>query len=123
MNLILKQLIIVAITFAVVYWFQDKEDKKNKVVRKTYYEQFKLPVLISAIVGFLLNITSTKDIVPVKFEESPVIQTNPVTINPITEINKPQLIGGVDILPIQNAFDSIISGNIDQDIYTDLPDF
>jgi predicted permease len=56
MNLILKQLIIITGTFLVILWFQSIDDKKHNKTRETFYEKYKFPILVSAIIGFVINV-------------------------------------------------------------------
>jgi hypothetical protein len=114
MNLKLKQCLIILSTFIVILWYQKIEDKKYKRHRKTVYDQIKFPLLISSIIGLLLNlpnifITESCDITVV----SPITVLSPVkkTFNTDFDLVKP--------------FTSNFSRkNIsDQQIYTDLPDF
>ncbi len=56
MNLILKQILIVGVCFLIILWFQNKEDVKNKKERTSFYDKYKFPLLVSSIVGLILNL-------------------------------------------------------------------
>jgi hypothetical protein len=51
MNLILKQILILGTTFFVILWFQNCEDTRNNKVRTTFHDTYKLPVLVTALLG------------------------------------------------------------------------
>lgn len=55
MNLYLKQFLIIIATFFIILWFQNCDDKKHKRERKTFHEIYKLPLLVSAITGLIIN--------------------------------------------------------------------
>jgi predicted permease len=56
MNLIIKQIIVVIITFLIILWFQNSDDKKHNRDRKSFYDKYKLPLLVSTIIGLILNL-------------------------------------------------------------------
>jgi hypothetical protein len=56
MDLIIKQILIIAFTFFITLWLQSSDDKKYKNERITFYEKYKLPIFFSALVGLILNI-------------------------------------------------------------------
>lgn len=56
MNLILKQFLIIGAAFLIILWFQHQDDKKHKRERKSFYEQYKFPLLVSSIIGLVLNL-------------------------------------------------------------------
>jgi predicted permease len=56
MNLILKQFLIIGAIFLIILWFQYQDDKKNRRERKTFYDKYKFPLLVSSIIGLLLNL-------------------------------------------------------------------
>ena len=58
MNLILKQILIIGATFLIILWFQNIDDKKSKRERLTLFDQYKFPILVSSIIGLLLNVFS-----------------------------------------------------------------
>jgi len=88
MNHIIKQLLIVLITFLLILWFQRCDDKKNNKIRKTLYEKYKLPLLVSSIVGLLLqaNIRKKKFI---SWDSTELYADSPVSIDMIDTIGPP----------------------------------
>lgn len=56
MNPYLKQFIIITIVFIIIMVYQEQQDKRHNRVRETTYEKYKLPLLVSSIVGLLLNL-------------------------------------------------------------------
>ena len=98
MNSNIKQFLIISFIFIIIWWFQSIDDKKNKKERITFYDTYKLPILVSAIVGLILNITFFVDI-------------NKKECNNIDEF--------IIITPTKPS-NNIIS---DQQIFTDMPDF
>ncbi len=72
MNLILKQILIVGVCFLIILWFQNKEDVKNKRERTSFYDKYKFPLLVSSIVGLILNLQNILDI-------NEICDTNSVT--------------------------------------------
>jgi hypothetical protein len=145
MNHIIKQLLIVLITFLLILWFQKCDDKKNNKIRKTLYEKYKLPLLVSSIVGLLLqaNIRKKKFI---SWDSTELYVNSPLSIEMIDTIGPPsptnilrnsnllinKLPSTNNILPSTN---NILSPKLNlpqiidnpkfsnQQIYTDLPDF
>jgi hypothetical protein len=98
MILILKQILIITISFLIVYWFQYKDDLKVKRKRITMYEKFKFPLLIATIVGLVLNLHEF--------------------------MNKDCKITSVVVSPIiERKTESSHFSDINQLIYTDMPDF
>ena len=95
MNLYLKQFIIIIITFFLILWFQDCDDKKNNKERTSYHDKYKLPILVSALLGLILNFNDI-------FFPQPIIEETIIIENK-------------NILPIKSIQD--------QQIYTELPDF
>jgi hypothetical protein len=55
MNKILQQLLIISSVFLIILWFQIQDDRKHNKKRNGYYDMYKFPILISAIIGLLLN--------------------------------------------------------------------
>lgn len=107
MHHLIKQLIIIVIIFLVILWFQDCDDKRNNRTRKTKYEKYKLPVLVAAIIGLMLQANFKQD----KF----IILT-------ATDIEGPNDIILSEKPKIKTPF--LTSKDIsDQQIFTDLPDF
>ncbi len=95
MNLYLKQFIIILITFFLILWFQNCDDKKNKKERTTYHDKYKLPILVCALLGLILNFNDIFYSTPI-IEETIIIEQKPV-------------------LPVKTIQD--------QQVYTELPDF
>jgi hypothetical protein len=56
MNLFLKQFLVISFVFLIILLFQNLEDKKQNRARNTFYEKFKLPLLISSITGLIINL-------------------------------------------------------------------
>lgn len=77
MNLIIKQIIVMIITFLLILWFQNIDDTKNKRIRISYYEKYKLPLLVSTIIGLILNF-------PAFFKLNDCVNENITEINIIT---------------------------------------
>ncbi len=106
MNLILKQLLIITITFLIISWFQNSDDKKYNKTRNTFYDKYKFPTLVSAIIGLLINlpeiISTTKELCQENIKN--ITENSSITSNNQV-INKPT---------------NIIT---EQQIYTTLPDF
>ena len=98
MNIILKQILIIGATFFIILWFQNCEDKKNNKERTCFQDKYKLPILVCAVVGLLINF---KEI----FTDDSVENVEVI----ISEV-KPKL----------NEYSSDM---INQQIYTDMPDF
>jgi hypothetical protein len=73
MNLIIKQLCIIIGVFSITLWVQDMDDKKYNKIRTDVYDKYKFPLLISAIIGFLINIpeiimkSNTNNEIPLSF--------------------------------------------------------
>ena len=51
-----KYLIIIIFSFLIFYWIQIIDDKKYKITRNSLYEKYKNPLLISSIIGLILNL-------------------------------------------------------------------
>jgi len=135
MNLILKQLCIIIGVFSITLWVQDMDDKKYNKTRSDVFDKYKFPLLMSAIIGFLINIpeiimkSNTNNEIPVSFINS---------IRPNAELGSPTK-QTLEALPyvkqrLSRMNDSIIEpldltrAKFDkpfreQQIYTSLPDF
>jgi hypothetical protein len=100
MNIILKQLLIIGATFFIILWFQNCEDKKNNKERNTLQDKYKLPILVSAVVGLILN-----------FKE---------IFNDNVQENVEIIISEVPSKIIQSKG---LPSDMNQHIYTDMPDF
>ena len=97
MNLILKQILILGTTFFVILWFQNCEDTRNNKVRTTYHDTYKLPILVTALLGLIIN-----------FKE---LFSDDIIVTPI--------IVESTIVPTQNNMFS----DMNQQVYTEMPDF
>jgi hypothetical protein len=134
MNKIFKQVLIISCVFVVIYWFQQKDDKKSKRVRTTFNEKYKLPLLVSSIIGFILNfklitnlnndtITEVTIITPVEACESRNTGFAPVKeFKKLNEMSKP-FINSNNFGSKTNDLTWFSKNPTDQQIYTDLPDF
>jgi hypothetical protein len=114
MNFILKQLLIITCIFLIITWFQNIDDKKYNKIRNTFYDKYKFPILVSAIIGLIINL-------------SDIILTNELCNNNeenITEITFITPIKKVIEKSNNNLIRPLSNDNItDQQIYTSLPDF
>ena len=120
MDLILKQLIIIAGTFLVILWFQNVDDKKHNKSRDTFYEKYKFPILVSAIVGFVINIPEIISSVSGTSCDANVTEIAIFTAGePIKQLGKN--IGKLS--PVDLARKSVKNVISEQQIFTDLPDF
>jgi hypothetical protein len=54
MNLLIKQLGIIFFCFMFILLLQNIDDCKYKINRKTHYEKYKFPILISSFLGLLI---------------------------------------------------------------------
>ena len=50
----LKQFLILLAVFGIIYWFQHVDDKKKNKNRDSIYNNIKLPLLVTAIVGLVI---------------------------------------------------------------------
>jgi hypothetical protein len=120
MNLIIKQLIIIVSTFLVIVWFQNIDDKKHNKIRETFYEKYKFPILVSAIVGFIINIPEI-----ISSISGDSCASNRADITIFTTDN--HMNQNEQNIPKISPFDFVRKNgkNIisEQQIYTDLPDF
>lgn len=122
MNLILKQFLIIGVAFFIILWFQYQDDKKHKRERKSFYDQYKFPLLVSSIIGLVLNL-------PTLFGMG---EKSVETLTELTPIEKCDM---AKTFVHNNNFGShgkeqmtwFGNGNgkqaSDQQIFTDLPDF
>lgn len=126
MNLILKQVLIIGTIFTVILWFQHQDDKKTKRERKTFFDKYKLPLLVSSIIGLLINIPSLLNLSNGNQE----IFTELTIITPVKECDKLKEMAK----PFMNSnnFGTKTNPNdltwfsknpTEQQIFTDLPDF
>jgi len=107
MKLIVKQIIVMIIVFIIILWFQNNDDKKNNRTRINLFDKYKLPLLVSTIVGLILNF-------PILFKMNELTQQNKCTeiniLSPIREVKMPTHTNLKDII-----------NNLQ--ISTDMPDF
>ena len=138
MNHIIKQLLIVIITFLTIMWFQKCDDKRNNKIRKTLYEKYKLPLLVSSIVGLLLQANIRKDDF-ISWDSTELYSDTPISLDMLDTIGPPSphnilrnpnlhlLFKDNIILPVENKINiPPVIKNFkfsDQQIYTELPDF
>lgn len=122
MNLILKHFLIIGITFVIILWFQSQDDKKHKKERKSCYDEYKFPLLVSSIVGLVLNL-------PVLFN---MCEKSVETLSKVTVITPVKNCDIAKTFVHNNNFGtskeqlSWFGGNklsSDQQIFMDLPDF
>ena len=107
MKLIIKQIIVMVITFLIILWFQNKDDAKHNKTRVSLYDKYKLPLLVSTIIGLILNY-------PIFFKISECKPENNLTeISILTPIKEVQI-------PTQTNLKDIINN---LQISTDMPDF
>ena len=151
MNHIIKQLLIVIITFLIILWFQKCDDKRNNKIRKTLYEKYKLPLLVSSIVGLLLQANIRKDKF-ISWDSTELYSDTPISLDMLDTIGPPSpnnilrnsnlnlLFKNKLNVPLEDKINIPSSNKInipssnkinippvikfsDQQIYTDLPDF
>ena len=106
MKLIIKQLIIVIIVFLVFLWFQNTDDKKHNRKRVTLFDKYKLPLLVSAIIGLILNY-------PILFKTQKCPPQNITEISILSPINEVKIPTSTNLKDIINNLQ----------ISTDMPDF
>jgi hypothetical protein len=56
MHIYIKQSLIILSIFLIILWIQTVDDKNKNIKRESTYDKLKLPLLVSAIIGLLLNI-------------------------------------------------------------------
>lgn len=100
MNLIIKQIIIVIITFLIILWFQNNDDYKYNKHRISLYDKYKLPLLVSAIVCLVMNLSMICNV-----NKYNILNNDNEKINIINKIHSP------------------ICDHNKLQILTDLPDF
>lgn len=79
MKLIIKQIIVMIITFLIILWFQNNDDNKQNKVRDTIYDKYKFPLLVTTIIGLIFNFSSffkTDCLIDNNIEIELPIQTN-----------------------------------------------
>ena len=123
MNLILKQVLIIGSVFAIILWFQQKDDIKTKRVRTTLIEKYKLPMLVSSIVGLMLNL---KNLTNLNCSNETITEVTIVTpVKECTKLNdmsKPFL-NSNNFGTNNNKLSWFSKNPNEQQIFTDLPDF
>jgi len=123
MNLILKQVLIIGSIFAIILWFQQKDDKKTKRIRTTFIEKYKLPLLVSSIVGLLLNLKNLNNLNCNNETITEVTIVTPVKeCTKLNEMSKP-FINSNNFGTNNNKLTWFSKNPNDQQIFTDLPDF
>lgn len=124
MNLIFKQVLIVGFVFIIIFWFQQKDDKKTKRVRTTFFENYKLPLLVSSIIGLLLNLKTLTNFNCNNNETvTEVTIITPVNdCKKINEMSKP-FVNSNNFGTKNNNLTWFSKNPTEQQIYTDLPDF
>ena len=141
MNHIIKQLLIVIITFLTIMWFQKCDDKRNNKIRETFYEKYKLPLLVSCIVGLLLQANIRKDKF-ISWESTELYSDTPISLDMLDTIgppspnnilrnnnlnllleNKINIPSSIKKSTIKEQPKQSLGSLIEQQIYTDLPDF
>jgi hypothetical protein len=106
MKLIVKQLIVMIVVFFIILWFQNNDDKKHNRTRLTLFEKYKLPLLVSTIVGLILHFPLF-----FKIQKCPPENITEISIlTPVKEIKIPTMTNLKDII-----------NNLQ--ISTDMPDF
>ncbi len=126
MNLILKQVLILGAIFTVILWFQHQDDKKTKRERKTFFDKYKLPLLVSSIIGLIMNVPSLLNLAGESHETlTEVTIVTPVkNCDKLNEMAKPFMNSnnfGTKTNP--NDLTWFSKNPTEQQIYTDLPDF
>jgi len=122
MNKKFKQFLIISIVFIIIYWFQQKDDKKTKRVRTTFIEKYKLPLLVSSILGFILNFKLIKTLNNNDTITEVTIITPVKECKNLNEIAKP-FINSNNFSSKTNELSWFSKNPTDQQIFTDLPDF
>ena len=84
MNKYIKQFIILLIVFLVILWLQKNDDKKKNKQRNDFYDQYKIPILVTSIVGLFLNMNYEK----VLSSNNSFSFNNRLNVNPNASINK-----------------------------------
>ncbi len=131
MNLILKQILIISVCFIIILWFQNKEDIKNKKERKSFYDKYKFPVLVSSIIGLILNLQNILGIDELVEYDANNLNTNTITeiaiIAPIKNVTENNIASMARpfIQPINSRFPRFPNSKdlTEQLVFTELPDF
>ena len=128
MKSIIKQFIIVILSFGLIMWVQCTDDKKHGIIRQSWWDKLQFPLLVSCLIGLVLNL-------PFLFHcaDNSVDTTNSSDMKDLVSetANKPFLQelltpSKTEVQPIKKSIEPInplIAPLSDQTIYTDLPDF
>jgi len=117
MNIIIKQLIICLIVFILFSYIQKYQDKINKVTYKNIYDEYKMPLFVSLVVGLILNIYNDidnifdTDLLALDKSEIPL----PATIQNVEPVNG-------NSIPVESMNNEPQLNN-EENIYTHLPTF
>jgi hypothetical protein len=113
MNIYFKYFVILFLVFIFIVWFQNIDDKKHNKQRETFFEKYKLPLLVCSLVGFFItcNIYNICDNIP----DKNVNLFNKQKIN----IYKPNKIKH---LPKEIVFNNSDNSSLQQ-VYIDMPNF
>jgi hypothetical protein len=129
MNLIIKQILLIGTIFLTILWIQNIDDKKYKKERKSIYDKYKFPLLVSAIIGLILNLPAFMgfncEIKKMEYnnEISRTFIHNNNFGNHAVNDKLSWFDNGIPEQIPQNNFINKSLDNIEQQIYTDLPDF
>ena len=83
----IKKTLIILITFFLILWIQNLDDKRNKRIRKSLYEKYKMPLLVSSIVGLVISLNFNKSI----YEQIVNTKSNKVTLSDVdTNLTSPE---------------------------------
>jgi len=63
MNIFIKYFFILSTIFIFILWFQNIDDKKCKRTRNTFYEKYKLPILVCSLIGLFFNLSCSNLII------------------------------------------------------------
>jgi predicted permease len=90
MNIFIKYFLFIFFTFIFILWFQNNDDKKYNKNRISIYEKYKFPLLISSIVGLIINLYHNNCINnDFKFKENKIKLFNPNTLHQQIYIEMP----------------------------------
>ena len=103
----LKDFLILIFTFAIIYWFQQVDDKKRCKKRDNIYDTIKLPLLVTSIVGLILfwekkNILAIfvqplQNPVPTVYNSGPITNPLPPVYNNTLPNNLNSQLGGGEL--------------------------
>lgn len=108
----LKLFLILIATFGVIYWFQQVDDKRRCKEKLTIYDNIKLPLLATSIVGLILFWDTEKFL-------TLFISSNSSVESPIKPSNENMQQKLTDLLP-NKIIPSKPSNVPDFDVYTSL---